>query len=441
MMEEKLPAPGQEPGGDEIRVLSQDQGFPVVHGVPSARRADDGAARSTICLCMIVKNEAKVIERCLDSVRDLIDFWVISDTGSDDDTKDLIRAALTDVPGELQDDPWVNFGHNRTLNIQRAFGKADYLLLIDADMVVRQAPGMPPLTADSYLLRHTGNLEYRVRRLVRGDIQWRYEGVTHEYLTAPGSGREANLDALVIDHFGDGGSRADKFERDERLLSAELERNPDNPRTVFYLAQTCRDLAMIHRDADLAERAVRLYERRARMGGWEEEIYYSLLQTGVLKADFGDWPTAMDAFVRAWESRPQRMEACYELASRLRVAGKYHAAHALARAGLGKKMPNDLLFVHPWIYRWGLLFEHSITAYWTNDPLASLDACDQLLALPDLPEDYRKQTLANRAFAVKACGSLETGSSADNGLPTDNGLPAGEPAEVIPVAVALAAAG
>jgi glycosyltransferase involved in cell wall biosynthesis len=359
-------------------------------------------AKPTICLCMIVKNEAAVIRRCLGSVRDLIDYWVISDTGSDDDTKDIIRAELRDIPGELHDDPWVNFGHNRTVNIERAYGSADYLLLIDADMVVRQAATLPPLTADSYLLRHPGNIEYRIKRLVRGDIRWRYEGVTHEYLTSARPDNQADLDCLVIEHFGDGGSRTDKFERDERLLSAEFERDPENTRTLFYLAQTCRDLAEIHHDSERAKRAIELYERRARLGGWEEEVYYSILQTGVLHADFGDWPSAMEAFVRAWESRPQRLEACYELASRLRVAGRYHAAHAFACSGINKPIPADLLFVHPWVYEWGLLFEYSITAYWTGDSRASLQACDQLLELRGLPEGYRNQTRANRSFAARA---------------------------------------
>lgn len=87
---------------------------------------------------MIVKNEAKVIERCLASARDLVDTWVISDTGSTDGTQQLIRTAMHGIPGELHEEPWFNFGHNRTLNIRRARGKADYLLLLDADHVIRR---------------------------------------------------------------------------------------------------------------------------------------------------------------------------------------------------------------------------------------------------------------------------------------------------------------
>lgn len=356
--------------------------------------------KPTICLCMIVKNESAVIERCLDSVRDLIDTWVISDTGSTDGTQELIRSALREIPGELHEEPWTDFGHNRSLNIAHARGKADYLLLLDADHVLRRGGPLPPLTAQSYMLRHEGATEYRIKRLVRGDLPWRYEGVIHEYLTCdqPGEydqrpGFQQNLDALSIEDHADGGFRHDKFERDARLLGAALKQDPSNTRTVFYLAQTMRDMG------DTAE-AIRLYERCAAMGGWAEEVYFALLQVGVLKADAGDWPAAMDALSRAWESRPYRLEACYELASRLRMLGRHHAAHAITTAVLDRPAPADLLFVQPWVYEWGLLFEHSITAYWVGDMEASLRACDRLLALPDLPDAFRRQTQTNRGFAV-----------------------------------------
>ncbi|WP_399208258.1 glycosyltransferase [Streptomyces sp. SLBN-118] len=353
--------------------------------------------KPSVCLCMIVKNEANVIERCLASVRDLVDTWVISDTGSTDGTQKLIRTALDGIPGELHEEPWVDFGHNRSQNIRHALGKADYLLLLDADHVVRQKGRLPRLTADSYMLRHEGALEYRIKRLVRGDIPWRYEGVTHEYLTADSEVTQQNLDALVIEDYADGGSRHDKFERDARLLSAELERDPANTRTVFYLAQTMRDMG------ETAE-AITLYERRAEMGGWGEEVYYSLLQSGILRADSGDWPSGMDALSRAWESRPQRLEACYELASRLRRQGRHHSAHAIVRAVLGRKQPDDILFIQPWVYRWGLLFEYSISAYWVGDVAGSLQACDRLLSMSDLPERHREQTVTNRGFSERRLG-------------------------------------
>ncbi|MGW3665284.1 tetratricopeptide repeat-containing glycosyltransferase [Streptomyces sp. NPDC005141] len=355
----------------------------------------------TICLCMIVKNESRVIERCLGSVRHLVDTWVISDTGSTDGTQDLIRAALAGIPGELHEEPWVDFGHNRTRNIQRARGKADFLLTVDADHVLRQDAPLPRLTATSYMLRYdTPGTQHRFKHLMRGDRTWRYEGVTHEYPCTDEPDVQEKLDALVIEDHADGGCRGDKFERDAHLLRGELERDPANTRTVFYLANTERDLGH-------AEEAIALYERRAAMGGWVEEVYCSLLEAGLLKAErTGDWPGAMDAFSRAWEARPERLEACYELASRLRVQGRHHTAHALLGAVLDRPEPDDLLFTSSWVYRWGLLFEYSITAYWVGDHAGSIRACDRLLALPDLPEAIRRQTGINREFSVQRLATV-----------------------------------
>ena len=107
-----------------------------------------------ICLNMIVKNEAPVIRRCLDSVRSLIDTWVIVDTGSSDGTQQIIREHLQDLPGELTERPWVDFAHNRSEALAYARGRADYTLVIDADETLEWDDGfqLPKLTADSYYI-------------------------------------------------------------------------------------------------------------------------------------------------------------------------------------------------------------------------------------------------------------------------------------------------
>lgn len=356
-------------------------------------------SRPTICLAMIVRDEAGVIERCIDSVRDHIDSWVICDTGSLDGTQDVIRRALADTPGELHEREWVDFGHNRTELMRLARGKADYLLLLDADWTVTIEPGaLDRLTADAYMVRHSGEFEFHNKRLVKGDREWRFVGAAHEYITSDDAEKVARLDGVVIDHWADGGARNGRWERDAELLAADLERDPDNARAAFYLAQTHRDLGD-HR------RAIELYRRRAAMGGWGEEVFWSLHQVGVLSAELGDWPQAMDALVSAWESRPARLESVYELASRLRVRGQYRAAHQFARLAAGRRplpVPDDVLFVAPWVYRWGLLFEFSITAYWVGEPKTALAACNRLLGLQDLPDGYRAQTKENREHCLRA---------------------------------------
>ena len=75
-----------------------------------------------ITLVMIVRNESKVIERCLESVRPLLSGWVIVDTGSTDDTIEKIQRSLSDIPGELHHREWVDFGHNRNEALELARG-------------------------------------------------------------------------------------------------------------------------------------------------------------------------------------------------------------------------------------------------------------------------------------------------------------------------------
>src|SRR5712692_2178279 len=99
---------------------------------------------------MIVRDEAAIIQRCLASAKPFLDYWVICDTGSKDHTKSIIKEFLRDIPGELWKDEWVDFGHNRSLALQRARGKADYLLLLNADEVLNAAVDFRDgLTADA----------------------------------------------------------------------------------------------------------------------------------------------------------------------------------------------------------------------------------------------------------------------------------------------------
>ena len=62
----------------------------------------------TICLNMIVKNESKIIKRLFDSVYKIIDYWVIVDTGSTDETKEIIINYFKEknIPGELHEDKY-----------------------------------------------------------------------------------------------------------------------------------------------------------------------------------------------------------------------------------------------------------------------------------------------------------------------------------------------
>ncbi len=353
---------------------------------------DPTSGRPRIGLCMIVRDEESVVERCIDSVRGLISAWTICDTGSRDSTPELVEHLLADLPGTLHHRRWKNFGHNRSELMELARGSAEYLLLVDADMTIEQRAALPPLSADAYLIAHAGSLAYRVHRLVRGACSWRYEGSTHEYLTCDEPYSSEPLAALLVHHHADGGSRADKLERDRRLLEAELEADPDRERSTFYLAQT-------HRDLDQPERALELYRRRLCQGGWNEELYYAALQAGLLLERLGRSDEAVRELLKAEHLRPARAEHLYQLARICRGRGDHLAAYRFARRGLERPLPEDILFVDRDAYEWGLLFELSIAAWWSGAWEEALEAGNQLLANASLPAWLKPNVEENLALS------------------------------------------
>ncbi len=108
------------------------------------------------------------------------------------------------------------------------------------------------------------------------------------------------------------------------------------------------------------------------------------------------------ALIDAWEFRPTRLEPVYAIALGLRQRERHRAAHRFSSLWREARLPDDVLFVSPWVYRWGLLFEYSITAYWVGEYRESIEACDRLLTMEDLPEHFREQTKRNRGFGQDA---------------------------------------
>ena len=90
----------------------------------------------TLGLSMIVKNEAHVILRLLESVSSIIDYWAIADTGSTDGTQDIITNFFKEknIPGEIIQIDWKDdFSYARNIALKAVESKVDYGIWIDAD--------------------------------------------------------------------------------------------------------------------------------------------------------------------------------------------------------------------------------------------------------------------------------------------------------------------
>ncbi|WP_406496934.1 glycosyltransferase [Streptomyces sp. NBC_00846] len=364
--------------------------------------------KSTVCLNMIVKDEAPVIRRCLESVRPLIDTWVILDTGSTDGTQDVIRDVFSDLPGSLHESPWKGYDGSRSEAIDLARDKADYLLFIDADDLMEVEPGfrMPELTHDAYhVALHDAPVVHWRLALVSTRLPWRYVGVLHEYIDCGTSYSLGTFEGANILSVG-GGARLrgegqrKKYLRDAETLQQGLIKEPDNSRYVFYLAQSWRD-------AGEPEKSLAAYDRRAGMGGFAEEVFCSHLYAARLAAELERPPTeVVDRFLRAHESRPSRAEALGELARYCRMNGpRWPLAHMFARQAAQIPYPKDVLFVEFEWYDWCALDELAVSAYWVGEYEESKSCGERLLKGGKVPPDHRDRVVGNLEFAQSKLGS------------------------------------
>jgi glycosyltransferase involved in cell wall biosynthesis len=284
----------------------------------------------TVGLAMLVRDEADGIAATLARIRPIVDAWTVIDTGSEDGTQELVRESLAGLPGRLLERQWVNFGHNRSELLREAAGSADYLLMLDADHTLHIDGERPAHDADSYLVRVRSRDEWRLPLLTRACHPFEYRGVAHSFLASDAPTRTEPTDWVSID--GGPGATRGKLERDRKLLEQAFLDNPEDARTVFYLAQTYRDL-------DLHAQAIRFYLLRAGMGGFAEEAYFARYQAGVLLCEHVAFAQGAPELLRAWQERPSRIETLRALAN---------VANAVADKAA---LPDDVLFVGRHAYK------------------------------------------------------------------------------------------
>ena len=368
--------------------------------------------RTGICLNMIVKNESRVIERLLRSVRPVIDYFVIVDTGSSDDTLERIAefGLANGLPGEIHQRGWVDFGHNRQQALELAVQAdvADWVLLIDADeelafkhnnvsLFENLTPGV------TYQIdKHHGQMHYALNNLI--DVRhsrWQWRAPVHEYLACLSGGgpRQRLEDAWIIYHVGQGArsqgvTPREKFLRDAAVLEQALATDPTDIRNTFYLAQSWRD-------AHEPQKAFDTYAQRVAMGGWAEETYVAQCEKAALSITLQhDHASIVAEHLHAWRLRPSRAEALWQLARYCRSKRMFADGYLFANTGKDIPLPGDVLFVKKSVYEWQLLDEFSICAYWLGHYQACADAARQLLAGQKPPPAHQARIEANLAFAL-----------------------------------------
>lgn len=366
-----------------------------------------------LCLVMIVKDEEDTIDRCLSAVAPFIKYWVIVDTGSTDNTIQVIKETMDrlGIPGELHERPWVNFEVNRTESLNLAKGKCDYRWIIDADDTFITNPGINPFGGldkkpDCYqILYKLGNLQYHRAQVVRSDQNWVYKGVLHEYLhldedinvmqsQVPNCYVQADISPLKR-----ASSLEEKYANDAKILEKALEDEPDNARYVFYLAQS-------YRDSNQMDKAVEAYQKRVDMKGWEEEVYYSMYMIAKLKEKMGaPIDEVINLYSKCWEYRPNRLEGVFHTMRKLRECGRFLISFAYGDVAIKTRGTADILFVEAEIWQWRLLDEYSLAAHYIGNPEIALEKTGAIITssfFKDIHPDEQNRLKRNMDFYRKA---------------------------------------
>lgn len=338
-----------------------------------------------ICLNMIVKDEAHVIEETLENVRKYISFWVISDTGSTDGTQDIIKNFFKkyDIPGELVQHKWEDFGTNRSYALEAAYKhrkRFDYVWVMDADdLVVGELPIPKDKISDAYSLTYGKGFTYQRTQMFRSTEKWKYVGVLHEYPKCI-TKHKPEIAPLPGNYYIDSrrlGARnkdANKYIKDAAVLEKGLQKEPNNVRYMFYLAQS-------YMDAQIYDKAIYWYNKRIEAGQWFEEVYYSYYRIATCMQKMGlEWSEVEKAFIAAWKNLPSRAEPLYEICKHYREAGDYERGYKFGKLGVNIPFPKDqVLFLFKCVYDYQIKDELSICAFFSGKYEEAIQLVENIL--------------------------------------------------------------
>ena len=384
-----------------------------------------------ICLNMIVKNESHVITKCLNSLEHIIDAVAIADTGSSDNTVDIIEKWIKEkkLIGGVTNNEWTNFGENRTQALRYAESiveKLDgtwYILFMDADDYVVGNDGKSKMSFDKtainpdirmyYLSMKCGSLTYDRTWMIKYEksFKWKWFHPLHEYI-GPEDGKTLEPQYLGKIKSGyilatrEGARSQDPMKYMKDALTLELAKKNKyqkdknsklDPRDTFYLAQSYRDSGIPH----LLKNAEKLYSERIKLGGWPEEIYIAMVEAGKCrerrgKSDF----KALEYYLKAYELRPHRLEAPHFIVRWFRSHKCYKAGYTFGKPLINTPFPeNDKLFVNAEIHNWRFLDEVAVCAYYSGDKNTCNDLCHRILKQnTHLDNINKKRILKNIKF-------------------------------------------
>jgi glycosyltransferase involved in cell wall biosynthesis len=377
--------------------------------------------RPTIVFATMCKNEEHCILETLKSVTPYIDYWIVCDTGSTDKTIELVKNFFAEkgIPGELHEDSWVGFDHNKTLMMSRAKGKAEYIMHLDADdqLVGELKFSLAEVGKDAYFIPvKRGTAEWKALIFFKGNYTWKFCGVAHTTIKALEIPSYSTGDLSHYGYYisGEGiGSRA--FDPKKYLYDAErlqkqfwdtLISDPDslNNRSIFYTAQSYMDYGM-HKEGLQWNR---LYLKVK--DTWIEETFEAQMRVSqclmALKADLNEIILEMDKAIAIF---PDRSEPYVHLGKYLNQKGQHELAYKYLKQATRNNIVNVknkyILFVNQYCYGKHINDELSVACFWTNRLEEGLNYLKQVINDPEFESQQERLNTNLQHFTDRLNGN------------------------------------
>jgi len=349
-----------------------------------------------IALLMMVKNEKKRLHITLNSVRNFADSLIIFDTGSTDETVQILKdfSEESGIPLRLMEGDFINFSESRNVSLDFAdsFEDVDYLLLLDCNDELRGGEHLRAFAEEQKTSKSTGFLtaqewwsgqydKYYNIRFVKAREGWRYRGSVHEWMkdtksepdNEPPIIRIPDKTVIYQDRTQDDDKSSKRFVRDKVLLLKDHKEDPTEPRTVFYLAQTCSCLGEL-------EDTFYFYKIRTTLEGFQEEKFQAFLRCGDISEKLNhSWHDSMTWYMKAFE-HSQRVEPIIKIADHYRHEKNWILSFTFANLACSLPYPEDsILFVDKNSYeynRWHIL---GIVAYYVGKYQEGKAGCEKAI--------------------------------------------------------------
>ena len=349
-----------------------------------------------LALNFICKDESPVIENMLESAKDIVDLIVVNDTGSTDGTQQIIKnfGEKYGIPTYVFERPFDDFENSRNHAMQKLRDvvaelnwNADqvhgFWFDCDETLVIDSKFNKSQFTKDLYMINtYIGQMKYTRNTFFKVSKPFRWYGPVHEFIVCDDQNITSGLaENIHVDVKMTGnswlGDIAEKYASHAYKLEAYINKNRQDPRWIFYTAQSWHDAASIKDNKEENEerlrRSLKYYrERVSRTDGYAEEIYYAQYRIGTIMRIIEEpWHLTHMELLKAYQIDPLRGESIKVIIDHYLQMGDWNMAYLYSKFAKttfhGKNpYPTRLLFVDEATYVWRFAEAHAAAAFYTG---------------------------------------------------------------------------